>query len=76
MESTGHTLQVGDLISASYEDGREFRGHITLIETQKGEWSDGNPHELSERVMVRVKTERGTTQSFWMDKVVEISKFN
>ena len=70
----GHTLQVGDRVSASYEDGREFSGVITLIENQKGEWSDGNPHELAERVMVRIRTERGTTQSFWMDKVVGISK--
>lgn len=71
----GHTLTIGDMISATYQDGREFRGTITEIENQTGEWSDGNPHNLTERVMVRIKTERGTHQSFWFDKVVEITKF-
>lgn len=75
MERTGHTLAIGDRVSFKYEDGREFRGTIAQIENQQGEWSDGNPHDLKERVMVRIRTERGTTQSLWFDKVVQIDKF-
>lgn len=70
-----HALTPGDRISATYHDGREFVGTITEIENQTGEWSDGNPHELTERIMVRIKTHRGTYQSFWFDKVAEIVKF-
>lgn len=68
------TLTIGDRISARYEDGREFVGAITEIENQTGEWSDDNPHKLTERVMVRIRNDKGNHQSFWIDKVVEIAK--
>lgn len=61
-------MKVGDKINAIYHDGRKFVGTITLIENQSGEWSDKNPNNLTNRVMVRIQNEKGNFQSFWLDK--------
>ena len=61
-------MEVGNKIIAIYHDGRKFIGTITLIENQTGEWSDKNPNNMIERVMVRIQNEKGNFQSFWLDK--------
>lgn len=65
-------MKPGNKISAQYHDGRQFVGIITLIENQSGSdnaiWSDG--YSGDDRIMVRIRNEKGNTQSFWIDKCV------
>lgn len=68
-------MKVGEKIHAIYHDGRNFTGTITLIENQSSEndaiWSDG--HSGKDRIMIRIKNEKGNAQSFWLDKCVSVS---
>lgn len=67
-------MKVGDYIVANYHDGREFTGTITLIENQSGKdgtiWGDGS--NGSDRIMIRIRNEKGNYQSFWIDKCVSL----
>ena len=66
-------IKIGDKIIAHYHDGREFNGIVTLVENQSGQWGDGNPNCLDDRIMIRIRNEKGNYQSFWLDKCVMFS---
>lgn len=67
-------MKPGNKISAQYYDGRQFVGVITLIENQSGSdnaiWSDG--YSGGDRIMVRIRNEKGNIQSFWIDKCLSV----
>lgn len=65
-------MKVGDKITVQYADGQNFNGEITNIEKTSGDvvWGDGST--LTDRTMIRIKTEKGYYRSFYLDKCVSI----